>query len=137
MKNPYQQAVKQYKSIDLQARIEEASPYELILLLLQGARSHIASAINHIQHQQPSQKGERIGKTISILDELRNSLNHDVDSEMTDNLDQLYDYIQRILLKANLDNSIDLLQEANALLDQVHSAWLGVKEEIPDSTTSG
>lgn len=134
MKNPYQQAVKQYKNIDLQGRIEEASPYELILLLLQGARSHISSSINHIQHKQLSQKGERIGKTISILDELRNALNHDVDPEMTANLDQLYDYIQRILLKANLDNNIDLLKEANSLLEQVHSAWLGLKEKISDTT---
>ena len=134
MKNHYEQALNQYKNIDLQARIEGASPYELILLLLQGARSHIASSINHIKHQQLSQKGERISKTISILDELRSALNHEIDPEMTANLDQLYDYIQRILFKANLDNNIDLLQEANSLLEQVHTAWLGMKDKISDTT---
>ncbi|WP_367607226.1 flagellar export chaperone FliS [Legionella sp. W05-934-2] len=134
MKNHYEQALNQYKNIDLQARIEEATPYELILLLLQGARSHISSAINHIEHKQLSQKGERIGKAISILDELRHALNHDVDPQMTGNLDQLYDYIQRILLKANLDNSTDLLREAAALLGQVHTAWLGVNEKASGTT---
>lgn len=131
MKNPYQQAVNQYKTIDLQARIEEASPYELILLLIQGARSHLAAAANHIKHQQLSQKGERIGKVISILDELKNCLNHDVNHEMTENLSQLYGYIQRILLKANLENNLDLLAEANDLIGEVHNAWLGIKEQVP------
>ncbi|MCW8450927.1 flagellar export chaperone FliS [Legionella quinlivanii] len=124
MKNRYEQAINQYKSIDLQTRIESANPHELINLLLQGARSHIATAQGHIQRQQISEKGEHISRAISILDGLRTSLDHEQGGDIAVNLDQLYDYIQQILLKANLHSDSDLLAEANSLLATIHQAWL-------------
>lgn len=128
MKNPYQQALEHYKSIELQTRIETASPHELIHLLLQGARSHIATAQGHIQRKQISEKGEHIGKTISIIEGLRVSLDHENGGEIATNLDRLYEYIQNILLKANLDNDIELLAQANSLLAEIHQAWQDIKE---------
>ncbi|KTC78289.1 flagellar export chaperone FliS [Legionella brunensis] len=128
MKTPYQQALEQYKSIELQTRIETASPHELIHLLLQGARSHIATAQGNIQRNQISEKGEHIGKTISIIEGLRTSLDHENGGDIAANLDRLYEYIQRILLKANLDNDINLLVQANALLGEIHQAWQDIKE---------
>lgn len=129
MKNPYQQALEQYKSIELQTRVETANPHELIHLLLQGARSHIATAQGNIQRKQISEKGEHIGKTISIIEGLRASLDHENGGEIAENLDKLYEYIQRILLKANLDNDIELLIQANSLLTDIHEAWQAIKLE--------
>ncbi|HAU0994379.1 TPA: flagellar export chaperone FliS, partial [Legionella pneumophila] len=104
MKNLYSQISSQYKAIELQTRIETASPHELIDLLLQGARSHIATAQGNIQRNQIKEKGEHIGKAISIIEGLKMSLNHDKGGEIAENLLQLYDYVQQILLKANLKN---------------------------------
>lgn len=123
MKNPYQQAVHQYKAIELQTRIESASPHQLIDLLLQGARSHIATAQGHIQRNQISEKGEHISKSISIIEGLRTSLNHEQGGDIAVNLDQLYEYIQQILLKANIDSDSELLAQANLLLSEIHQAW--------------
>lgn len=129
MKNPYQQAVQHYKSIELQTSIEAASPHQLIDLLLQGARSHIATAQGHIQRKQISGKGENIGKAISIIEGLRSSLNHNQGGEIAKNLDKLYEYIQQILLKANIDNDAQLLIQANKLLADIHLAWQEIKVE--------
>ncbi|KTD17100.1 flagellar export chaperone FliS [Legionella jordanis] len=135
MKTPYQQALEQYKSIELQTRIDTASPHELIDLLLQGARSHIATAQGNIQRNQISEKGEHISKTISILDGLRSSLDHENGGDIAANLDLLYEYIQRILLKANLDNSVELLVQANNLLAEIHQAWQDIKEQVNGKKT--
>lgn len=132
MKNPYQEAVNQYKAIDLQTRIESASPHQLIDLLLQGARSHIATAQGNIQRNQVSEKGEHIGKAISIVEGLRSSLNHDKGGSMAENLDKLYEYVQQILLKANIDNSVELLTQSNLLLAEIHEAWQQIKKDNPD-----
>ncbi|KTD09523.1 flagellar export chaperone FliS [Legionella jamestowniensis] len=130
MKIPYQQALEQYKSIELQTRIDTASPHELIHLLLQGARSHIATAQGNIQRNQISEKGEHISKSISIIEGLRSSLDHENGGEIAANLDRLYEYIQRILLKANLDNDVNLLTQANTLLAEIHQAWQDIREKI-------
>ncbi|KTD82359.1 flagellar export chaperone FliS [Legionella waltersii] len=129
MKNPYLEASNQYKSIELQTRIETASPHELIELLLQGARSHIATAQGSIQRNQVKEKGEHIGKAISIIEGLKISLNHEKGAEISTNLEQLYDYIQHILLKANLNNDPDLLAQANILLAEVHQAWQAINTQ--------
>lgn len=126
MKNPYSQISSQYKAIELQTRIETASPHELIDLLLQGARSHIATAQGNIQRNQIKEKGEHISKAISIIEGLKMSLNHGKGGEIAENLLQLYDYVQQILLKANLKNDEDLLAQSNMLLAEVHQAWQAI-----------
>ncbi|BCZ96945.1 TPA: flagellar export chaperone FliS [Legionella pneumophila] len=126
MKNLYSQISSQYKAIELQTRIETASPHELIDLLIQGARSHIATAQGNIQRNQIKEKGEHIGKAISIIEGLKMSLNHDKGGEIAENLLQLYDYVQQILLKANLKNDEDLLAQSNMLLAEVHQAWQAI-----------
>ncbi len=126
MKNPYAQVSNHYKSIELQSRIDTASPHELIELLLQGARSHIATAQGNIQRNQIKDKGEHIGKAISIVEGLKTSLNQENGGEIAVNLLRLYDYIQHILLKANLTNDEDLLAQSNMLLAEVHQAWQAI-----------
>ncbi|MGX8745376.1 flagellar export chaperone FliS [Legionella pneumophila] len=126
MKNLYSQISSQYKAIELQTRIETASPHELIDLLLQGTRSHIATAQGNIQRNQIKEKGEHISKAISIIEGLKMSLNHDKGGEIAENLLQLYDYVQQILLKANLKNDEDLLAQSNMLLAEVHQAWQAI-----------
>jgi flagellar protein FliS len=126
MKNPYDQVSNQYKTIELQSRIDTASPHELIELLLQGARSHIATAQGNIQRNQIKDKGEHIGKAISIVEGLKTSLNQDQGGEIAVNLLKLYDYIQHLLLKANLTNDEDLLAQSNMLLAEVHQAWQAI-----------
>jgi len=123
----YHQGLQQYRTLDLQTRIEDASPHELINMLLQGARSHINSASHHLQHHRIKEKGEHIGKTISIMSGLRGSLDHENGGQIAENLDKLYEYIEQILLKANLDNNNDLLTEANTLLSEIHQAWQEIK----------
>ncbi|KTD59222.1 flagellar export chaperone FliS [Legionella shakespearei] len=126
MKNPYTQASNQYKSIELQTRIDTASPHELIELLLQGARTHIATAQGNIQRNQIKEKGEHIGKALSIIEGLKMSLNHEQGGSIAENLLKLYDYIQHILLKANLNNDEDLLAQSNLLLAEIHQAWQSI-----------
>ncbi|WP_298626058.1 flagellar export chaperone FliS [uncultured Legionella sp.] len=128
MKTPYDRVSSQYKSIELQSRIDTASPHELIELLLQGARSHIATAQGNIQRNQIKDKGEHIGKAISIVEGLKTSLNHEQGGEIAENLLKLYDYIQHILLKANLTNDEDLLAQSNMLLAEVHQAWQAINQ---------
>ncbi|VEB37015.1 flagellar export chaperone FliS [Legionella cherrii] len=136
MKKPYQQVINQYKTIELQTRIDAASPHELINLLLQGARTHIATAQGNIERKEIQEKGEHISKALSIIEGLKNSLNHDQGGEIADNLLQLYGHIEFLLLKANLNNDKELLAQSNSLLAQLHDAWQKVSPVHPESDSS-
>jgi flagellar protein FliS len=49
--------------------------------------------------------------------------------EIAENLDNLYEYCERRLLKANIDNDPGILDEVSSLLHEVKSAW----DSIPPS----
>lgn len=126
MKNPYQTSTQQYESISLETRLETASPHELISMLLQGARMHIATAQGNIQRQQWKEKGEHLSRAISIIEGLKACLNHHQGEEIAANLDKLYDYIQHHIFKASLHKDVDLLVHVNVLLGNIHEAWQSI-----------
>ncbi len=50
--------------------------------------------------------------------------------EIAGNLKDLYDYMERRLLHANLNNDIAALEEVIGLLRQVKSAWDAIPEDV-------
>jgi flagellar protein FliS len=42
------------------------------------------------------------------------------------NLERLYDYVARTLLRANLENRVDLLKEVSSLLREIKLGWDGI-----------
>ena len=115
-------ALKHYQQIGAQEAISGAGPHRLIQLLLMGALHNITTAKGYMLRED-NRKGSLIGRTISILEELRQSLNFDAGGEIADNLNRLYEYCQLRLLRANLHNDPALLDEIAGLLREIKSAW--------------
>jgi flagellar protein FliS len=66
---------------------------------------------------------------VSIIDELRCSLDLAKGGAIAANLDDLYDYMCRQLVKANLNNRIETLDEVAHLLGEIRSAWIALPAE--------
>ena len=60
---------------------------------------------------------------------LRDALDPKVDTPLVGQLDQLYDYMGRRLLHANLRNDVSALDEVSALLQKVRNSWVQVPLE--------
>jgi flagellar protein FliS len=94
---------------------------------MNGAIERIAQAKGAIQHENVKQKGEYIGKAISIIGGLDGCLDHSQPGELSQNLSGLYEYMIISLTQANMGDDIAKLNETTALLMQIKSAW----EQIP------
>lgn len=116
----------QYKSIDLKTRVDAADPHELINLLLQGAKTHLAAAKGNIARKQIQEKGEHLSKALSIISGLKSSLNQEEGGEIAANLLQIYEHIDLLVLKANLYNDEELLTQSISMLNQIHEAWQSI-----------
>lgn len=116
-------AMKQYQRVSVQSEVFEASPHRLIQMLMEGALERTAQARGAIQRERFAEKGELIGKTISIIGGLREPLDHEVGGELSQNLESLYEYMINRLLEANRGNDITALDEVSSLLREVKSAW--------------
>ena len=120
-------AIDAYKDTKVQTAIDDASPHQLVKLLLDGALERIASASGAMERGEIALTGEAIGKSISILDNLRVSLDHQQGGAVAANLEQLYDYMTRRLLEASVAQDAELLAEVMGLVKEIKSAW----EEVP------
>lgn len=116
-------ALKQYQQMGAHGGVMDASPHKLIQMLLDGALSRILSAKSSLKQNDVARKGEQIGSAISIIEGLRASLDFNQGGEISKNLDALYEYINGILLQANIKNDIALLDEAGKLLSQIKMGW--------------
>jgi len=95
-------------------------------MLMQGGLDRIYQARGAIQFGRLAEKGELIGKSISIVGGLREALDHEVGGEISANLDRLYEYMIRRLTEANRNNDADALTEVAALLQEVKAGWDGI-----------
>ncbi|MBT8124078.1 MAG: flagellar export chaperone FliS, partial [Gammaproteobacteria bacterium] len=80
-------------------------------------------ANGYIERKQKQEKAVRITKAIAILDGLRSSLNIVDGGEIAQNLDDLYDYMQRRLVVANADDDASIINEVMGLLREIQEAW--------------
>ena len=122
-------ALKQYKSVDLRAAVETASPKELISMLVDGALTAMAKAMGAIERKDISTRTEQLNKANDIILGLKDFLDHEQGGEIAANLDALYDYMVRALILANRNNDEAKVQEVISLMLQIKSGWNGM--EVP------
>ncbi|GGY70053.1 B-type flagellar protein FliS [Cellvibrio zantedeschiae] len=127
--NAYQ-AAQHYSSVKNQGSVLDASPHRLIQMLFEGALERIAQAKGAMLQNQVARKGELISKAINIVGGLQGSLNDKEGGELAANLEGLYDYIVRRLIKANLSNDPEILDECGRLLGELKSGWDAIAPEV-------
>lgn len=118
------QNINQYKKISIETGVDAANPIELIVMLYDGAIVACYSAIPFVQRNDYANKSEYIFKAIKIIQSgLRLSLNKQEGGEIAEQLDALYIYMTNLLIKANIENNIKMIQEVIRLLTELRGAW--------------
>jgi len=114
--NPY---LNQYQN----NHILTASPEQILIMLYDGAIRFAGQAQQCMQKNDMAGKGKYIGKTIAILSEFSNTLNHEVDSQLAENLDALYTYMIAQLGKANVENDPAPIDHVKSMLTDLRQTW--------------
>ena len=120
------QTVNQYRKLDVQTSVAEASSHQLIDMLFEGARERIHQALGYLERGDTAAKSQAINAVVDIVAGLQASLDHDQGGELAGNLEALYDYMQRRLFRANTDNDADALREVGDLIATLRSAWRAI-----------
>lgn len=120
-------ASQQYQKVGLNSALANATPHQQVLMLMNGALGNIATAKGAIERHDIELKGTSLSKAISIIGGLQASLADTDSNEIAQNLDNLYTYMADTLLKANIESSIEKLDEVTQLMLDLKSAW----EQIP------
>lgn len=115
--------LKAYQDISVQSEVFSASAHRLIQMLFEGCLQRIALAKIHIQQNQNKEKIRNITKAIDIVMALRSNL-IDLDSNpISQQLDNLYEFVEHHLTLANLKNSCEILDQAYQVIATIKSGW--------------
>jgi len=114
----------------LESRVLSADPIELVRILYQAATGAVRDARRHLAAGQIAARSRAISKAYDILLELTSVLDHERGGEISGRLASLYDYMQRKLIEANLQQSDAPLAEVVGLLATLAEAWDSVQQQI-------
>ena len=120
MKNPYQT----YQ----QNAVTTSSPQELTLMLYNGCIKFIRLAAMAMEKKNIEAKNTNIIKAQNILQELRSSLNMEI--ELSSSLDPLYEYMISELVSANIANDLGKLKEIEGLAEDFRNTWKEAMEQM-------
>jgi flagellar protein FliS len=120
----------EYQKMNVESVVDSASPHQLINMLFEGACARLQKAQGCIAHGDIQGRSEAITATVSIISGLQASLDHERGGDLAENLESLYDYIQRRLFRANSDNDPRALDEVVDLIKTLHDAWSAIRQDV-------
>ncbi|AEP30493.1 flagellar export chaperone FliS [Brumicola nitratireducens] len=121
--------INAYKKGNLKQDIATADPHRLTLMLMQGALDRMAYAKGCMERKDFAGKSEHLSRVSAILLNLRDTLDLDIGGEVAQNLYALYEFMVQRLLDANMQNSLQIMDEVINLLLPIKTAWASIPED--------
>lgn len=122
------EAYRNYHSVNLGAQTAQASPVQLVLILLDGLLEELMRAHAHIEAGRYELKAKSLDKCIDILNGLSSALDLESGSEVVTNLARLYEYCADRLYRAGIDLDPALVDEVIKLVTTLRRGWEGVQD---------
>lgn len=120
-------AYQSYQTVNLKAQTAQASPVQLVLVLMDGLIDELARARAHIEARRYELKASSLEKCVSIINGLSSALDMDAGSEVVHNLARLYDYCAERLYRAGVELNVAIVDEVSGLLADIRGGWQGVQ----------
>lgn len=120
-------AYRSYHEVNLGAQTAQASPVQLVLILMDGLLEELARTRAHIEGERHEQKARSLDKCVDILNGLSSALDFDNGGEVVENLARLYDYCAERLYRAGVDLDVGIVDEVVRLITTLRHGWEGVQ----------
>ena len=108
-------------------KVMAASPAELTLMLYDGAIKFCNIAEAAIERNDADKAHTNIVKVEKIIEYLRSTL--DMSYAVAQDFENMYSYIARRLVEANMAKDLEILQEVNTHLHAIRDNWIEVMKK--------
>lgn len=124
-------AASAYQRVNVETAVSQASPHQLVNLLLEGLLKNINVARGALKRGDMATKGEQINKAVRILDEgLKPALNLAQGGDLAANLNGLYGYCSLRLTEANLYNDDTALADVARVIEPLADGWKQISGQV-------
>ncbi|MBV8248635.1 MAG: flagellar export chaperone FliS [Comamonas sp.] len=117
-----------YRAANMVAQTAQASPVELVLMLVDGLLEEMARLRMHIEHQRFEEKAHSIAKCADILTGLGSALEADAGNGVVENLSRLYDFCAHRLNQAGFEMDVSKVDEVLGIVQTLRAGWQGMAD---------
>lgn len=125
-----QSKVAAYRSVNAHGIVASSDPHALVLALFDAILGRLTAARACIEQGQIARKAGLLHSSVTLLGELRGSLDIQKGGSLAQNLRDLYEYMVRRVLHANLNNDTAAISEVLGLLGEIREAWAAIGPEV-------
>ena len=129
--------VAAYQTVSVHGGVASEDPHKLVLMLMDGALDRLALARGFAERGEVARKAQVLHSCITIITELRGSLNMEDGGPLAQNLSELYAYMMRQLTRAVTDGSTSGVQEVRSLLSDIRGAWAAIGPQVAALKAAG
>ncbi|WFA07906.1 flagellar export chaperone FliS [Tissierella sp. Yu-01] len=113
------QAYNAYKT----NQVMTAPPKKLVTMLYDGAIKNLKLAEIALEEKDFVHVNTYLKKTQDIITEFMTTLNYEAGGDVAKNLYQLYDYMYRRLIRANIAKDVEPIIEVKKYLEELRDTW--------------
>lgn len=106
-----------------QLSVQGATPLGLVVMLFDGAIAVLLRAIDAIKAHDIEEKCRHLNRALAVIIQLEGTLNFQQGGEIARNLESFYAYSRDQVMKANIQNSADILRALTEHWATLRDAW--------------
>ena len=114
----------------LRTKVLTATPEQLQLMLYDGAIRFGEQAKAALLNKNYEESYRLIVRVQRIMTELSCALKHEVSPDICGKLSSLYNYVYRKLIEANVDHTVESIEEALGILHYQRETWVMLLEQL-------
>jgi flagellar protein FliS len=109
--------------------VDSASPEQLIVILYNGCLQWLAMAKKELEKNKDERVpnwtnfSHQMKMSVSIIEHLQDSLNHDINQQFADQLFNLYEFLKSNLMRANIEKSQEKMDFCIKIIGDLKSGW--------------
>jgi len=119
-----------YHSVSVHGSVANADPHGMVQMLMDAAAERMVTARSCIERGEIARKASLLHSCVTLIAELRGSLNMGEGGPLAQNLSALYEYMTRQLLMANVESDVQKISEVLGLLNEIRGAWIAIGPEV-------
>lgn len=123
-----------YQTASVHGQVVEGDPHRLVLVLMDAIMERLSRTRGYIERGDVVQRTKVLHSCVTLVSELRGSLNLAEGGEIAQNLSSLYEYMVRRLLQANLQGDAAIVAEVASLLSEIRGAWVAIGPAVKGTT---
>ena len=111
--------------------ISTASRLRLIVMMYDGVIRYMEEYKKKLEEGDIAGRGIYLAKAQNVISELQQSLNKKQGGEVSQNLENLYNFINASLTQANIDGNASNVDHSITILQNLRDAWSQVMSVTP------